>query len=226
MRALYSQFVQAGDLVFDIGAHVGDRTAAFRALGCRVVAVEPQPHVHRLLRLLFARDGEVKLIRAAVSDTPGRLTLHINTANPTVSTASPEFLAAAGAGAVGWHDQNWDAATEVEAVTLDALIGAHGAPSFVKIDVEGLEDRVLAGLSTPVRALSFEFTTLQRDVALRALARLDALGGYLFNAALGESHAMTFAHPQSGTEIAAWLRDLPDDANSGDVYAVQHIQGT
>src|SRR6266545_3265499 len=38
MDRLYGQFVQAGDLVFDIGAHVGGRTAAFRRLGARVVA--------------------------------------------------------------------------------------------------------------------------------------------------------------------------------------------
>ena len=34
-------------LAFDIGAHVGDRTAAFRRLGARVVAVEPQPAAMR-----------------------------------------------------------------------------------------------------------------------------------------------------------------------------------
>ena len=43
MDALYGRFVKRGDLVFDIGAHVGDRVAAFRRLGAKVVAVEPQP---------------------------------------------------------------------------------------------------------------------------------------------------------------------------------------
>ncbi len=43
MDALYRRFVNRGDLVFDIGAHVGDRVAAFRRLGAKVVAVEPQP---------------------------------------------------------------------------------------------------------------------------------------------------------------------------------------
>ena len=39
MDRLYGEFVHTGDLVFDIGAHVGDRVAAFRRLGARVVAV-------------------------------------------------------------------------------------------------------------------------------------------------------------------------------------------
>jgi hypothetical protein len=43
MDRLYGQFVRPGDLVFDIGAHVGDRVANFRRLGARVVAAELQP---------------------------------------------------------------------------------------------------------------------------------------------------------------------------------------
>src|SRR5213595_567146 len=43
MDRLYTRFVKPGDLVFDVGAHVGDRIAAFRRLGARVVACEPNP---------------------------------------------------------------------------------------------------------------------------------------------------------------------------------------
>ena len=51
MDRLYSSFVKRGDLVFDIGAHVGDRVAAFRRLGARVVAVEPQPAMAEIASL-------------------------------------------------------------------------------------------------------------------------------------------------------------------------------
>jgi hypothetical protein len=61
MDELYAQFVHSGDLVFDIGAHVGDRIGAFRRLGARVVAVEPQPAPMQALRLLYGRDGAVAL---------------------------------------------------------------------------------------------------------------------------------------------------------------------
>jgi hypothetical protein len=33
MRHLYAQFVSHGDLVFDLGAHAGNRTRAFRSNG-------------------------------------------------------------------------------------------------------------------------------------------------------------------------------------------------
>ena len=57
LDAFHRRFLGPGDLAFDIGAHVGDRTASFRRLGARVVAVEPQPRLARLLRLLFGRDA-------------------------------------------------------------------------------------------------------------------------------------------------------------------------
>jgi len=66
MDALYAQFVHPGDLVFDVGAHVGDRIAAFRRLGCRVVACEPQPALVKTLRLIYGRDANVTIEPVAV----------------------------------------------------------------------------------------------------------------------------------------------------------------
>ena len=91
--------------------------------------------------------------------------------------------------------------------------------ALIKIDVEGYEAAALAGLSFAPRTLSFEFTTIQRDVAFACLDRLSALGYRAFNACLGES--MAFAHPAplDAAGMAAWIDALPAEANSGDVYA-------
>jgi FkbM family methyltransferase len=219
MDALYGRFVKPGDLVFDIGAHVGDRISSFRRLGARVVALEPQPGPARVLRLLHGRDPLVTLVAAAAGDREGEIPLRINSANPTVSTASGDFVAAA-AGAPGWEGQVWDATIAVRCVTLDGLVREHGRPTFVKIDVEGFEDRVLQGLTAPVPALSFEFTTIARAVADRCLARVSSLGRYRFDLSLGESRAFALGRWVDAAAMSDYLQSLPHEANSGDVYAV------
>ena len=218
MDRLYARFVGPGDLAFDIGSHVGDRIGSFRRLGGRVVALEPQPLCAEAIAAIYAGDAAVTLVRSACGPKPGALDLHINSANPTVTTASTAFVAAAD-GAGGWEGQRWDQTITVPVTTADALIAAHGRPAFVKIDVEGFEADVLAGLTQPVPVLSFEFTTIQRDVALACIARLTELGFKGFDIALGESQVMTFDRWVDARTMAEHIQALPHAANSGDVYA-------
>ena len=214
----YARYVARGDLVFDIGSHVGDRVAAFRRLGARVVAVEPQPVLARMLRLLYFRDTAVTVVESAVGRETGAVALKLNLDNPTVSTASEAFIAAS-RGAPGWAGQQWTRTVDVPVTTLDALIARHGAPRFIKIDVEGYEAKVLAGLAAPVPALSFEFTTIQRDIACDCVARCAAIGYRAFEASLGESLAFVHGRQLGAGEMIDWLMGLPASANSGDIYA-------
>lgn len=218
MRALLARFVSPGDLVFDIGSHAGDRVAVLRELHARVVACEPQPVCLDWLQSVFGGVNGVDIVGAAVGRSVGTVGFHLNEANPTVSTAATDFLAAAD-GAEGWADQSWSKSIDVPVTTLDALIAEHGVPQFLKIDVEGYEAEVLWGLSQPVPMLSFEFTTIQIDVAIACLKRIAELGTYVFNVSLGETQLMSFANEITADEMGAHLQSLPLSANSGDVYA-------
>ena len=219
LRRLYAPFVREGDVVFDVGAHLGDRAAAFAALGARVVALEPQPRVARWLRRLVGRNPRIEVRTEAVGAKPGTARLAISGRNPTVSSMSESWREGVLHANPGFRGVTWERSVEVPVVTLDELIESYGAPSFCKIDVEGYEAAVLAGLSLPLAALSFEFVAGGLDAASACVRRLAELGTYRFNAVLGEGRSFVLPGWVSGHEILAWLAAGAGGASSGDVYA-------
>lgn len=218
MDALLHQFLVPDTIVFDVGSHVGDRVGSFRRARTRVVSLEPQPLCAEAIRRIYSKDPQVAVVEAACGSAVGTVQFKLNSANPTVATASDDFVAAA-RDADGWREQTWDGIVEVPLTTLDELIARFSRPQFVKIDVEGFEAEVLKGLSSPVPALSFEFTTIQRETANACVAHLMNLGRYRFNVSLGETHELVFEQWCEADRMRNYLGALPHAANSGDVYA-------
>jgi len=131
---------EPGWTVLDVGAFIGVyalRAASLVGPSGLVVAVEPLPSSYRLLELNVRanRLGNVRLVGAAVSDGWGSAELLVP-GSPLNATLDPGYASAWG-GAVG--------AVRVRTLPLDALIGPLGRVDLVKIDVEGLELRVVEG---------------------------------------------------------------------------------
>lgn len=220
LRRFYAPLIQPGDLCFDVGAHVGNRIAAWTRLGARVVAVEPQAHLMAWLRRRYAAVPGVTLIEAAIGAAEGAATLRLDPRNPTVASLSPDWIAAVSRDAA-FSGVQWRAAEPVRLTTLDALIAAHGRPALCKIDVEGFETEVLRGLSQPLPLVSFEYLPATIAVAHDCLGRLAALGEYQFNWFVGESHRWASPVWLDGCEMAARLDELAAGRASGDIFARQ-----
>ena len=222
MVAFYSQFLQPGDVGFDIGAHVGSRVRAWRKLGVHVVAVEPQPDLVRVLRLLFGRDRDVTLLPSAVGARAGRARLQISTATPTVSSMSRAWTETV-ARDRRFARIRWDRSVDIDVVTLDDLIDTYGSPAFCKIDVEGFELDVLRGLTRPVTALSLEYLPPAHDEALAVLERVEQLGatagGYAYNYSAIETLRYSCDRWLDAAELVRLLDRVRPLGRSGDIYA-------
>ncbi|MEP1216398.1 MAG: FkbM family methyltransferase [Marinobacter sp.] len=219
LRRLYSEFIRPGDLVFDIGAHLGDRASAFAALGARVVALEPQPQLLRLLRWLTWHQPGIVCLPMAVGRAPGNAELALSFRTPAVASFDSHWRERVRTTTTGFRHVRWEGSVTVAVTTLDDLIREYGKPSFCKIDVEGFETEVLAGLSQPLPALSFEFVNGTLDQASRCLEELERLGQYEFNVVAGEQRCFIWSSWQEPELLRHWLDAGADGIASGDIYA-------
>ena len=107
----------------------------------------------------------------------------------------------------------------VPMVTLDRLIDEHGAPTLCKIDVEGYEPQVLAGLGRPLPWVSFEFTSEFLDDTRQCIDRLASLAPTVFNATLFRRWRNMLPDWVDGAELLDRLATAPGGALFGDIHA-------
>ncbi|MFP4430091.1 MAG: FkbM family methyltransferase [Spirochaetaceae bacterium] len=218
LKAIYRPFREAGELMFDVGAHVGNRSRAWIALGGTVVALEPQENCLRFLRRLYRGSHNMEIVPAAVGDSPGIVDLYVSSTHPTMTTTTESWIADLESSGMS-RGVRWERRTTVPVTTLDRLIAQFGLPAFVKIDVEGAEQLVLAGLSEPIPAVSFEYLPTQTERALACVDRLERLGSYRFNYCVGERHRFVLPQWVAAESIVGLLRNLSPGSRSGDIYA-------
>lgn len=149
--AFYQGLIRPGELVFDIGANMGNRSKIFRAIGARVVAFEPQSYCATFLRAAFSGDSDFILVQTAMSDCEGEQEMFLSDTH-VLSTLNTDWLERMRQGG-RFAEQHWDRSETVPLTTLDKAIERFGIPDFVKIDVEGHELKVIQGLSQPVSML-------------------------------------------------------------------------
>jgi FkbM family methyltransferase len=144
-------------LVFDIGANGGGKTAVFSSIVDTVVSVEPSPAAVKILADRFLYNRRVVVVGQGVGAEEGSAKFYLFGEADCYNTFSPKWLESlAGSGLSDRPHKMPKAVLEVPVTTLDRLMGEHGVPSYIKIDVEGYELPVIKGLSKPIPLVSFE----------------------------------------------------------------------
>lgn len=137
------KMIRKGDVVIDLGAHIGYYTLLFANLvgkTGRVIAFEPEPTNYELLEKNLKINGykNVVLVNKAVSSKTGKNRLYLdefNTAGNTLFKLK--------------EDQ---ASIEIDSISLDDYFKDYGGKiNFVKMDIEGEEPEAIKGMCSILR---------------------------------------------------------------------------
>lgn len=180
-----------GDLIFDVGANIGDKIDIFLKLGMKVVAIDPDQVSQRVLRQRFLnyrlKPKPVHIVAKAAAATAGTETMMVRAPRSVFNTLSGKGADTYRAEAEPYGDTlnfSEDRTSKVvETTTLDLLIEEYGSPFLIKIDVVGFEIEVLQGLHHAVPFISFEIRLPEfRQELQRCVEILDGLShGAQFN---------------------------------------------
>lgn len=133
--------LKPGDTFVDVGAHIGYYTVMASELvgpAGRVYALEPAPANFKILMANTEGLANVLALRLAASWRPGERELAVSTSNSgdnRLDSADAEHVKVA-----------------VATIRLDGAVPDHASVSFVKIDTQGHEIEVLAGMAKILKA--------------------------------------------------------------------------
>jgi FkbM family methyltransferase len=215
-QAFYSQFVQAGDLCFDVGANLGNRVGPLLAVKASIVAVEPQQFCQKVLKFRFGK--KIQIVPMGLGEAEGVKEFYISDAT-YLSSFSKTWIDSVKKDR--FKENEWSNVGKVQMTTLDKLIAEYGAPAFIKIDVEGYELEVLKGLSSPVKMISFEYTTPeQTDLAIGCIEMIRSINPDIeCNYSVGESMEFEMAEFIKVEEMLKLINGAEfTETGFGDIY--------
>lgn len=127
-------------LIMDIGVFDGSDTAFYLSKGFSVIGVEANPILYNKLKAQFApqiQAGIVTIINSVASDTCGEnVTFYGHSDHEGISSMSkrPDVIAQ------GYSEYS------IKSIDMASLVNRFGLPRYLKIDIEGNEERFLSGM--------------------------------------------------------------------------------
>lgn len=212
----YKQFVKRDDLIFDLGANNGNRTNIFLILGAKkIVAVEPTTYSYNLLKKRFGKNKKVTLLKKEIYDRRGIAEINVcsDTAYSTFDKEELNDLKKNNE----LKNLEWNQKEKVQLISLNDIIQKEGIPDFVKIDIEGSEEKALSTLKYSIPSFSFEYHANFKKKTLKCINYICNLGRYEFNYSERETFKFILKNWCDGERIKKEI--LKKENNDwGDIY--------
>lgn len=144
------RLVHPGDVVYDVGGHIGYLTILFSYLGAHVFVFEPGRNNLPYLRTNVAQMNEVNIVESAVGERIGEAELLIEDLTGQNNSLAGDFqLVANQREARGVKVQT--GRQTVPLTTIDHFTSEHPSPDLIKIDIEGYEWQAIQGAEEVLR---------------------------------------------------------------------------
>jgi FkbM family methyltransferase len=145
--------------VFDVGAHTGQVSSALRHFLPRaeIYAFEPLAECHEILLRRFAGDTSFHAFNTALGDTDGEVAFHTSS---FPKASSPLAMTAVHKEAFPWSADTSVSQVPVRRLDTYAESLRLAANILLKVDVQGYENRVLAGAGEVLTKTSYVLVEL------------------------------------------------------------------
>lgn len=147
----YQSFLIKNNLIFDIGANLGDKSHIFLKFTDKIILYEPEEDLFERLKFRFRKNNKVILNNLLISDLIGDVVFNSVVGDEAYSSI------------INNYKDNFDHLKNKTVIkklkkssTLNFEINKYGIPYYVKIDCEGAENLIIKNLKYNIDVLSFE----------------------------------------------------------------------
>jgi len=215
---MYTEILKKGDLVFDVGLNLGDKSDLYLNLGCRVIGFEPLKECYESALERFRINPNFSAKNIALDKQKGFEKIYLASYH-TISSMSQDFINEVKK--ERFKDYDWNHERIIQTDTLDNMISLYGKPNYIKIDVEGYEYNVLSGLTSQVGMISIEFNPELCEKTIMCIDYIDTLnnGDTKFNYVYRFDEHFKYESWVTKSEIIEYLSSINDYGfEFGDVF--------
>ncbi len=173
----YKSFLKNDQLIFDLGANIGDKTHVFTFFSSKIISYEPEEILFEKLKFRFRKFKSIIIENKVVSDRIGNINFYSIKNDEAYSSIIENYSLE--------HPQLKSRTVTKKSkisTNLNNEIKLYGAPHYIKIDCEGAEELILKNLDYQIDIISFEANLPKfYDATVRIIDNLVTKFNYLIN---------------------------------------------